>query len=103
MKYSSHTTLIAFADDLVILTYGEKISEAEAHANSDLAKIEKWAWTNEMKFKNSKSKAMLIARKRRLDEIQIFLNNKSLEQVNVMKYLGIHFDIMLSFNKHIKK
>ena len=41
MKYSSHTKLIAFADDLAILTYGKAPSEAEAYAKSDLATIEK--------------------------------------------------------------
>jgi len=56
-----------------------------------------------MKFNESKSKATIIARNRRQDEIKIFINNKSLEQVNVMKYLGIHFDSRLLFNKHIEK
>lgn len=55
-----------------------------------------------MKFNASKSKAMVIARKRSQDEIKIFLNNRSLEQVTEMKYLGIHFDSRLSFNKHIE-
>ena len=62
MKYSSHTKLIAFADDLAILT--TTLSDAEAYANSDLATIEKWAWDNKMKFNESKSKAMIITRKR---------------------------------------
>ena len=43
LEFSSYTKVIAFADDLAILTYGEKTSEAEAHTNSDLAKIENWA------------------------------------------------------------
>ena len=30
LEFSSHTKVIAFADDLAILTYGEKTSEAEA-------------------------------------------------------------------------
>ena len=85
MKYSSLTKLIAFADNLAILTYGKMLSEAKAHANSDLATIEKWARDNIMKFNESKSKAM-ITRKRRRDKINIFLNNRSLEQVEVMKY-----------------
>jgi hypothetical protein len=76
--------------------------EAEAYANSDLATTEKWAWDNKMKFNESKSKAMIITRKRRLDQINIFLNNSSLEQVDVMKYLGIHFDSRLLFYKHIE-
>ena len=55
-----------------------------------------------MKVNESKSKAMTITRKRRLDKINIFLNNRSLEQVYVMKYLGIHFDSRLLFYKHIE-
>jgi hypothetical protein len=54
-----------------------------------------------MKFNESKSKAMITARKRRQDEIKIFLNNRRYEQVTEMKYLGIYFDSSLSFYKHI--
>jgi hypothetical protein len=43
MKYSRHTNLIAFADDLAILTYGKTLPEAEAYANPNLATTEKWA------------------------------------------------------------
>jgi hypothetical protein len=103
MKYSSHTKLIAFADDLAILTYGKTLSEAEAYANSDLATIKIWAWGNQIKFNKSKSKTMIITRKRRRDKINIFLKNGSLEQVDVMKYLGIHFDSRLLFYKHIEQ
>jgi hypothetical protein len=77
--------------------------EAEAYVNSDLAKTEKkWAWDNKMKFSEPKSKAM-ITRKRKQDKINIFLNNRRLEQVDVMKYLGIHFDSRLLFYKHIEQ
>jgi hypothetical protein len=103
MKYSSHTKLTAFTDDLAILTYRKTLSEAEAYANSDLAINENWAWKNKMKFNASKPKAMVIRRKRNQDEIKIFFNNRSLEQVTEMKYLAIHFDSRLSFNKHIEQ
>jgi len=103
MKYSSHTKLIAFADDLAILTYGKMLPEAVAYTNSDLATIEKWAWDNKMKFNKSKCKAMIITRKRRRDKINIFLNNRSLEQFDVMKCLGIHFDSRLLFYKHTEQ
>jgi hypothetical protein len=45
---SSHTKIIAFADDLAIVTKGNTLSEAEVFSNSDLAKIEKWAKDNKM-------------------------------------------------------
>jgi hypothetical protein len=79
MKYSRHTMLIAFSDDLAILTYGKTLSEVEAYGNSELTTIKIWAGDNKMKFNESKSKAMIITRKRRRDKINIFLNNRSLE------------------------
>jgi len=50
LEFSSHTKIIAFTDDLAILTYGKMLSEAEVYANSDLAKIENWARENKMQF-----------------------------------------------------
>jgi len=101
LEFSSHTKVIAFADDLAIMMQGKAPSEAEAYANLDLAKIEKWTKENKMQFNKSKSKAMLITRKRSNDNINIYLNNRRLEQVKDMKYLGIYFDSRLTFNKHI--
>jgi hypothetical protein len=43
LDFPSHTKVIAFADDLAIMMKGNTLSEAEVFANSDLAKIEKWA------------------------------------------------------------
>jgi hypothetical protein len=102
LNYSSHTKVIAFADDLAVLTKGITPSEAGAFANSDLAKIGKWAKDNKMQFNDTKSKAMLISRKRKTESIKIYINKRKLEMVKEMKYLGIYFDNRLTFNKHIK-
>ena len=101
LNYSSHTKVIAFADDLAVLTKGKTPSESEAFANSDLAKIENWAKENKMQFNETKSKAMLISRKRNTEGINIYINNRKLEMVKEMKYLGIYFDNRFTFNKHI--
>jgi hypothetical protein len=101
LEYSTNSKIIAFADDLVILTYGNTQYKAEAFANSDLARIEIWASENKMKFNESKSKVTLITRKRIQDDINILLNNRRLVQVKVIKYLGIHFDSKLTFHSHI--
>ena len=92
LEFSSHTKVIAFANDLAIMMQGKMLSEAEGYANSDLANIEKWAKENQMQFNESKSKDMLITRKRSNDNINIYFNNRRLEQVKEMKYLGIYFD-----------
>ena len=54
-----------------------------------------------MQFNESKSRAMLT-RKRSRDDINIYLNNRRLEQLTEMKYLGIYFDNRLNFYKHIE-
>jgi len=36
------------------------------------------------------------------ENINIYLNNRRLEVVKEMKYLGIYFDSRLTFDKHIK-
>ena len=33
--------------------------------------------------------------------LNIYLNNKSLEQVSELKYLGIYFDSRFSFDRHV--
>jgi len=102
LHFSSHTKVIAIADDLAVLTKGKSPSEAEAFANSGLAKIEKWAKDNKMQFNESKSKAMLITRKKNTESVNIYINNRRLDILKEMKYLGIYFDNRLTFNTHIK-
>ena len=53
-----------------------------------------------MTFNETKSKAMMITRHRSNDTINEYLNNRRLEQVTEMKYLGIYFDRRLTFDKH---
>ena len=102
LNFSSHTKVIIFADDLAVLTKGKTPSEAETFAKLDLAKIETWAKDNKMQFNENKSKVMLITRKRNIESINIYINNRMLEIVKEMKYLGIYFDNRLTFNTHIK-
>jgi hypothetical protein len=81
LNFSSHTKVIAFADDLAVLTKEKTPPEAEAFANSKLAKIEKWAKDNKMQFIQTKCKAMLITRKSNTESINIYINNRRLEIV----------------------
>jgi hypothetical protein len=55
-----------------------------------------------MQFNETKSKAMLKTRKRTIENINIYINNRRLEIVKEIKYLGIHFDNRLTFKQHIK-
>ena len=68
--------------------------------NSDLAEIEKWAKESKMQFNGTKSKVMLITMKRNNENINIYLKSRRQEVVKNLKYLGIYFDSLLTFDTH---
>jgi hypothetical protein len=103
MQLTTHSKIIAFADDLMIVTRGDSIAEAENYTNIEMRKIQKWAENNKMKFNENKFKVMLMTRRRKKEkkEIGIYINDKTLKQVNTINYLGIIFDSKLLFREQI--
>ena len=65
LELTSRSKAIAFADDLIIMTRGQTVAEAENYMNLELRKIQEWAQNNKMKFNESKSKVMLMSRRER--------------------------------------
>jgi len=102
LKFTSSTKIIAFADDLLLRTRGEIVSEIENIANIELTKISTWARENNVRFNEKKTKAMLMTRRKRKErrEVEVYLNNKLLRQVKTMKYLGIIIDKKLTFREY---
>ena len=68
--------------------------------------LQNWSNKNRMTLNESKTKSMLIIGKR-LDkmlaslDLQIELNNTTIEQVDVFSLLGLKIDMRLSFDKHV--
>ena len=103
LKFTRRTKAIASADDLILAMRGETVSEAENFSNLELSKITAWSKSNKIRFNEERSKVMLISRRKRKEakEIKVHLNNKPLEQVTTMKYLGIIIDNKFKFSEHI--
>ena len=102
MDFSHRTRVIAFADDLLVLTQGKSALDAENYANQDLKKTENWASENKIHFNENKSKVLLVTMKTGDNRtLNIYLNNKRPDQVSEMKYLRIYFDSRFSFDRHV--
>jgi len=101
LDFTRRTKAVPFADDLLLAVRGKRACEAENFSNCELSKITAWSKSNKITFNEEKSKVMLISRRKRKEtkEITVYLNNKPLEQVNTMKYLGIIID---KFSEHIR-
>jgi len=95
--------VIAFVDDLMAMIRAESIGEVENNANIEMDKIANWARDNEIKFNEEESKVMLLARRKRKEQkkVAVYLNNKTIPQVQKLKYLGIIIDSKLTFRDHI--
>ena len=102
LDLTSHSKAIAFADDLMILTRGDSVVGAENYTNLEIRKIQEWAINNKLTLSENKSKVMLMTcRRRGKKEIEIYVNNKMLQQVNSLQHLGIIFYSKLLFREHI--
>jgi hypothetical protein len=78
LELTSNSIATAFADDLIILTRGETVVEAENYMNLEMRKIQDWAQNNKLKFSENKSKVMLMSRRKKKGkkDIEIYVNNK---------------------------
>ena len=58
-----------------------------------------------MSFNDQKSKVMIVTKKKPKNrcDIEIFLNNKKLQQADTIQYLGITIDRRFNFNQHTDK
>jgi len=103
LNFRKQIKAVAFADDLLIAVKAESIRDAENITNIEMNKILNWAKNNKINFNEQKSKAMVISRRKRKEnkEITVYMNNKPLEQVQKIKYLGIFIDSKLNFRDHI--
>jgi hypothetical protein len=103
LKFTRRRKAVAFADDLILVIRGETVREAENFLNLEMSKITAWSKRNKVGFNEEKSKVMLILRRKRKEVkyINIYLNNKPLEQVTTLKYLGIIIDDKFKFSQHI--
>jgi len=103
LEFKSNSKAIALARDLIILSKGESIAKAENYMNMELRKISDWVHNNKLRVNGHKSKVMLMTHRKRKErkKVEIYINNKILEQVNSIKYVGIIFDCKMTFRDHV--
>ena len=103
IKFTKSSKAVAFADYLILAIRNETIRAAENISNIEMSKITAWSGNNKINFNEDKSRVTKISRRKRKEnkEINIYLNNKPLQQVSRMKYLGIVIDDKFKFSKHI--
>ncbi len=95
------TDLNMYADDSTLGATGDNVDLVKQKLGSDLGNIVNWCDGNKMAINYDKTKVMLLTTYQKyhtlsVKEIKITINNKTLENVEQQKLLGIVVDQNLS-------
>ena len=92
-----------YADDTFLCHQHSDLKILEKEVNTELAKVYEWLASNRLTLNISKSKFMLISKKRiDLSNFSLKINDTQLEKCDSYKYLGVHIDKDLSWKMHIE-
>ena len=95
-------TVIAFADDILILSAGLDPACVAAVVTRALQKAYDWGLQNHLKFSPTKSKVVWFTRKLfPHGKPPVFLGPTALKAVDEIRYLGLIFDSNLTWRSHI--
>ena len=95
--------LILFADDTSIFFSHKDLNYLNNALNRELRKLSDWFIVNKLSLNLTKTKFMIFKprQKTRHPDVQLALNNRSIEQVNETVFLGVILDETLSWKSHI--
>ena len=102
---------LAFADDLIVYIAGKKPSEIEKQLETLVNKIHSYYHTWKLTININKCETILFRpplintnrdTKKNWKNFQIKINSQNVPHKRLVKYLGIHLDDRLHFNKHLE-
>ena len=92
---------ILFADDTTILYQSPNINHLNNTLSSEINKVTTWFSANKLAINLSKTHSMLFSNKRGNPKLNIKLQNISIEEKDVVTFLGVEVDNKLTWKNHI--
>ena len=87
---------------LPIFFQSKSFVELENNVNTELDKVYTWLASNKLTLNISKSKFMIVSKKRVIPDLRICLNKTPLQSCDSYKYLGVHIDKNLDWKCHVE-
>ncbi|KAK7871524.1 hypothetical protein R5R35_010330 [Gryllus longicercus] len=100
LPQSPDVTTATYADDTALLASHENQETATRTLEEHLELINKWCKLWRIRMNETKSKCITFTL-RRTRNTRIEINGKLIENVDTVKYLGLHLDKKLTWKKHI--
>jgi hypothetical protein len=94
--------LSTYADDTAIMTTHSNSTVASMNLQAHLRKTEKWTRKWQLKINETKS-AHITFTLWKVTCPPLYINQTSIPQTDTVKYLGLHFDKLLTWREHVTK
>jgi hypothetical protein len=102
---NTESTSYIYVDDTTLTNSGPSTNSVRTQLQTGADNLTTWASENRMAIHPDKTKVMLIGTQKRLSNISEPLNisicGTTISQSSCEKFLGVHMDETLSWNKHI--
>jgi len=98
-----------FADDSNVFVTSSNLTDLFTLANDMLAEIFIWTTSNKLSINFEKTNYMIFKPSKIINDfinnykLKIVINDKIINRVNIVKYLGLYIDENLTWSEHIKK
>ncbi|CAI6342698.1 unnamed protein product [Macrosiphum euphorbiae] len=93
--------LVAFADDVAVIGTSRTGASAAELLNPALSTVSNWMRENGLTIAPQKSEAVVLTRKYKFDDPQLYVEGHAIPVKPVIRYLGVELDTRLSFTAHI--
>ncbi len=105
-KYSGELQSYLYAEDTALLSKGKNIIDIQDRLQRNYDIVLQWLAVNKLSLNVDKTKVVLFSGQRSKfadEKLCIKSGGTNVEQVDIMKYLGIYLDKFLTFDTHIDK
>lgn len=97
------TSVVVFADDTNAIVNSNNIESLSIKTNALIMTFDNWFRINNLTLNADKTNAMLFkTTSRNNDALDIYINNNKINQVNSVKFLGIHIDSKLNWKVELE-
>ena len=98
---NQENSMFMYADDTLILTKSDDITEVTAKAEKALENVLYWCELNKLSINYQKTKYMIVKHTKSSSDPSIVLNGSKITTVNQYEYLGMLLDDKLTMNEYV--
>ena len=92
-----------FADDGAFWKWGRNVPYIVRKVQEAIDEVERWAFMWGFRFSVEKTQTVFFTRRKVRDEVCLRLYGRNLERVGAFRFLGVYFDIRLTWAEHIER